>query len=471
MPLITTRIKDFSGGRNTAASAHDLAPNESPNDLNIDLATVGSVKKRAGITRWFPASLGPYPVTSLYRYYKQDRSKYLMALCGPKLWAISGQPPDALGSIISTDRTINTFMTFATMQDWLWFANYDDDTQRWDGTTIRPAFLYPPIASPLTAAGWEGTGDDVSLGGDMAAGEYIYTFTAVYGGLGRSNRPAIYSTTSYPIEPDLLLPWVTFSGFHIATVANGGYTMDDVYGLVGGLPETPTHVEIWRTTVNPVYESEREIVNLPFYLIERVPIATLVADPSYGDVKNDLELQSLYPGDHYYPPRARYIAEHRNRLFYANTQERNDPINPGTEDTNPSRVWFSDLYQPSRIVGFIDVFPEDGDEITGIVSLHNNLVVFKNQKTYMLLGVSEADFEIRLANGSVGCVAPRSIAMLDNVVMFRGMDGRYGFDGGSFQRLTNKIRPDILAMPQEGLEFASGGSWKGRYYAGEREAT
>ena len=103
------------------------------------------------------------------------------------------------------------------------------------------------------------------------------------------------------------------------------------------------------------------------------------------------------------------------------------------------------------------------------MSFQNNLIIFKRTKIYLLLGSSPSNFEVRQVNSYVGCVSPRSVASLDNRMIFLATDGIYAFDGGNFARISDKIRPDILSIKESTREFSAAGSYQGRYYIGYEE--
>lgn len=459
--LQSYRIKQFTGGRNSVASDYDLDPSYSADDLNVDLKKPGSIRKRAGYRRFVDVELGVDPITGLYRYYNKAGSRYLLALCGSVLWQGEGDSPMQMHQI-STAFTSGSFMTFATMQDWCYMANYEDDTMRWNGTSHLVAGLACLGGAVLDTAQnctWSATGGYITEGDTSS--DYTYAFTAVHGSLGESN--AIPRAVNGTVSPSSGAGKMDFA---LDTTTNDSYTLVVPSGVTG--------INVYRTLQNGT-SSEPNIPTIYYYVGKMSESGGVW---SFTDDKSDAALLSEYEGDRLPPPRCRFMAEHNNRMWFAYTQTVNEYPDPYTasisgitddDGTYPSRIVYSDLYQPDRRAGFIDVFPEDGDAITGIASLHNNLVVFKNNKTYLILGFSEADFEVRLVNGSVGCVAPRTITIVDNLVYFLAADGVWTFDGAGFQRESDLIREDIITLPQVGRNYAAGGSWKGRYYLSVKE--
>jgi hypothetical protein len=333
-----------------------------------------------------------------------------------------------------------------------------------------------------------------STGGSMDEGYYYYRFRFRYGKLGVSNL----GVNAYgPILVGSGESKVRLTNLHVMRPGN-----DDGVGpttLIPALHYMPTELEIWRTLVQPTVVSDVAF-KLPYYFVDSVAFSE-TASVTFDDTKNDSELITLYEGNNYSEPyfdllltaqysgvlynqayqetpKARYVYEHRNRMWYANIEQFNqdpyDPLITGYPTTGeyvkyPSRVYWSDLYQPDRWTGFVDVFPEDGDEITGIISLHNNLVVMKRTHTYLIIGSSPDNFEVRLASPNNGCVAPRTIQVMENAVISRSVDVVHAFDGANFTSISEKIRPDIEAVSKNNREFCAAGVWRGRYYLAQEE--
>ncbi len=139
---------------------------------------------------------------------------------------------------------------------------------------------------------------------------------------------------------------------------------------------------------------------------------------------------------------------------------------------NPSRLYFTnytagnevdpDMIDPTT--GFIDVAPDDGDEITGIAPCGAGVVIFKHHSTYMLTGSSAADWFLRQASSAVGCASHRTICAHQSTVIFldENNPGVFMFDGSvNFTLLSRNIDPLIgrIVNPSK----ASAIIWKERY--------
>lgn len=118
------------------------------------------------------------------------------------------------------------------------------------------------------------------------------------------------------------------------------------------------------------------------------------------------------------PPHAQYVAPHKNYLFMAHTT------------SNPSRLYFSDVLNIENwpALNFIDVSPNDGDWITGLLPYDDYLIITKNRSIWLLVGTGISDFEVRRLHAEVGCVAPRSLVRIGEAFAFVAHDGIYMSD-------------------------------------------
>lgn len=116
-----------------------------------------------------------------------------------------------------------------------------------------------------------------------------------------------------------------------------------------------------------------------------------------------------------------FVKTHKNRIYCANK--------------NSSTLYFSDSANPSSfpINNFILINTNDGQNITGISEVLDNLVIFKDDSVWVLtgepLGVGNTttigNLQLRQATGSVGCSAFRTIAKVDQTIFFMHHTGIY----------------------------------------------
>ena len=124
--------------------------------------------------------------------------------------------------------------------------------------------------------------------------------------------------------------------------------------------------------------------------------------------------------------------------------------------SNPSRLYFSDpgtidSWTPSN---FIDVAPDDGGAITGLIFQFGVLIIFKETGIYYLTGTDPTNFILNQAMADVGCIAPKTLKSLNGIIVFLGRQGSrlgvYTFINGVVTRISQNIDPSLqfIAVPQ-----------------------
>lgn len=127
--------------------------------------------------------------------------------------------------------------------------------------------------------------------------------------------------------------------------------------------------------------------------------------------KYDGDILGLLGGS---PPRGSYVAAHKNRLWML----------------KGSRLYFSDLLDIESwpILNFIDISPNDGDSGTGIYPSGDYLVITKSRSVWLLVGDSIDTYSVRRMSATRGCMAPRSLTMVNDMLCMVSDDGVYFSD-------------------------------------------
>jgi len=138
------------------------------------------------------------------------------------------------------------------------------------------------------------------------------------------------------------------------------------------------------------------------------------------------------------PPftKAKYLAVHNNQLIAANCYE---------SLWLPSRVRISDIKNGEswQTNGYIDI-AEDDDIITGIISVKDMLVIFERDHIYLANGFYPTNWTKHLAVNGVGCVAPRSIQIIESpqygrAIVYLAEDGLHIYQGGNSSPNISRI--------------------------------
>lgn len=487
------RIRNFLGGRNTTFSEGLLEAGDSPGDLNVRYRPIGALTKRQGWRHFLDPSFGSGSVRGLHRLYKLDATKHLFVYAAPTLWGVD---QDLTRTALKNDFAPETFMDFASMRDRAYGTNFEDRPIRSDATAAgtETAELARPIVPGLTLylAG-------STLPATTDSKLYGYKFRAFYGeelgesGYGGEMEEYLYTKQGTVHRSAHYHQWVAYSQTQ---------TVTELFPVTLDLtlitpPPGAESIRIYRTqAVIPISDYTidlpfTEVWNSNFYFVDEVRVEDLSA--SYTDGTRDENLGALSDIgalDPLFTPYARYVAAHAGRIFYAHatpiwleaftkqdfldngfdeyywTAYRQETfwVNVGPDQT--SRVYWSQDNVPDNIEGFQDVYPQDGDAITGMAVVGDNLIIFKRRHIYRMSGFDPQDLRINVISANVGCMAPRSIAVLPHreAVIWLAEDGVYTYDGAGIQRVSDKIRADLLAIPKANRAMAAGVVHQNLYY-------
>lgn len=159
------------------------------------------------------------------------------------------------------------------------------------------------------------------------------------------------------------------------------------------------------------------------------------------------------------PANVKFIETHKGRVFMANSS------------AGKSRLHFSKLDDPedwtstgTTGAGYIDVGLDDGDQITGIASIGQVLLVFKTFSTWALYGNAPSNFTIRKISNGVGCVAPKSIVKAESFAIFLGHDGVYSAKPDGVALLSYNIKPTIDSIAYTTKQLAAAGKLRSQYW-------
>lgn len=125
-----------------------------------------------------------------------------------------------------------------------------------------------------------------------------------------------------------------------------------------------------------------------------------------------------------------------------------------TAGNNPSTVRFSAEGDPTSWgpTNYVDLTPGDGEEITGVVSWRDLVIVFKQTKFFTFYGQSVDDdgepvFNYRPVDAGVGLVSPRAFAISEQGIYFLDRSGIYFTTGSQPARVSDLVRPIFHGDP------------------------
>ena len=151
----------------------------------------------------------------------------------------------------------------------------------------------------------------------------------------------------------------------------------------------------------------------------------------YATITNGIDVPQKYDGDVMTelggePPRGFFVAAHKNRMWML----------------RGSRLYFTELIdiEDWPILNFIDISPNDGDEGTALYPSGDYLIIAKKHSIWLLVGDSYDTFSVRRLSAARGCIAPRSITMMDEVLVFVSDDGIYFSDFAQTVLASERLR-------------------------------
>ncbi len=132
--------------------------------------------------------------------------------------------------------------------------------------------------------------------------------------------------------------------------------------------------------------------------------------------------------------------------------------------TNNSRLFFSDLANFTSWPGtnFFDINPGDGDAVNELAVYQDNIVVFKDNATYVLAyDTGPAQAVLQVINTDVGAMGPRCVDSYENSVFVLKYNQVYEMSNYDFVRVSVKLPFDYDdAVPSVAPYTVGGQSWK-----------
>lgn len=168
-------------------------------------------------------------------------------------------------------------------------------------------------------------------------------------------------------------------------------------------------------------------------------------------------------------PKPKFMTVHKNRMWSANAVQDWIKSGPnGVEESVPQRsgLYYSEYLKPvsMKYTSFIPIGEDDGEEITGLVSWRDKvLLVFKPNAIYAIVGNTKdlgggvIDVELQSISEEVGCIAPETISIAEGRIIFLSNNGVMYYDGTVPKELdTKKIDPILKTIPPHRRSRAAG---------------
>lgn len=111
-------------------------------------------------------------------------------------------------------------------------------------------------------------------------------------------------------------------------------------------------------------------------------------------------------------------------------------------ETNSSRLYFSGVADFTSWPGtnFFDINPGDGDTVNELVVYQDNLIIFKDNATYVLTyDTGPAQAVLQVINTDVGAMGPRCVDVYENSVFILKYNQVYEMSNYDFVRVSVKV--------------------------------
>jgi len=143
-------------------------------------------------------------------------------------------------------------------------------------------------------------------------------------------------------------------------------------------------------------------------------------------------------------PSARCAIAEYDRIFVANLYKMSGY-------RYPSRVYWSTVDENGthpetwEASSFIDVGVDDGSEITMMLSMGDAILIFKNDKTYMLLGTDPDTFQLHNISPRFGTRSSQgAVEHKGKAYFFDQSNGLMSYDGANFENVSRDINKYML---------------------------
>lgn len=431
----TIRFNDFSGGLNNKFSPLLLAPNELSDVQNFTYDEKGTLQKRKGYVRHYATAFGTGPIMGMTNYRKEDGTSRMVVVCDGKIFYDKPQfstlyNSQALWETTGTQRKfVDTTTTVGSVQH----AKGQGTFSLWR-LASRIGLLGGPKV--LEEGQWVSNVIDISTVTDKTTG----TVT-----LGQTIPTGASIAVETRVSPDGTTTWD-------AWLALGGGSSIQAVGTRNFLQvRARFNSTTRRRGVISSYQVKFDVTPTVTTLTsglstsDRWEFATMNdilwgVDGSDANIKWDATTLGTMGGT---PPTCQHIVVHKNFMFLA-----------GNSSANRSRLYFSDIGSPESwpALNFIDVGKGDGDAITGLQILNDQLAIYKDHSCWMLQGDSPTNFTLRKATDEAGTVSGKSTVISKNSAGILDRNGYFFFDGARVVLASEKIQGTLAGLNQRQLQ-------------------
>lgn len=424
---LTLDWDSFSKGLNTFLQESEIQPDELAQATNLMLTGKGRPTKRWGTGLYFQAN-ATGSVRGLKGFYKSDNTNELLALTDEGY--LSKRSGASWASINGASWASGNDVTMAQLNNTMYIM---------DGNRALTKYSSPTLVGFATLA-----------------------------------TPTITGATNLSNASG-----TTIKSYRISTISNVGETLASNSFTLANQPDTLGGLSGGTIRLFYSVASNASIaVGVNIYGRDQ-GYERFIASQPIGATTFDDDGSST-PSDFSFPPTAdstggpvgKYIKRFQDRLIIAGlTGEPSKVLISG-------RSPYHERFDLSFGGNFINIEQDAGDNITGIESFRDRIIVFKQKSIWQItLGVEQiGNFfittpSLQLITASYGCIAPKSIVAVENDIYFLSAEGvntlgyqsGYAIDTLRTSSISTKVRPFFDALTTDQKEGATATYFNKKY--------
>ncbi len=418
--------KDFSGLLKSQVSPYLVDTKSAVQARNLRSNTLfGGLNKRTKMLQY--GSVGAYPVKTLFRYYKSDATKHLIAT--GSTFMLVGNDTTGAFQTIRDELSSGKRWQCGTYKDNAICTNGTDRPQKYDGATQITADTDESRSDGILTTDLGAPFAELNTGTDLDASSWYQYKIAYHDG-------STYFWSDARSNP--LLTGASVYNITLTDIPPGPFGTDIrvVYRTVGNASRAAVEADTSFYRVATISDNTTTTFD------DTVGDAALLGDsaPTWSTASAGTEVT---------PPLGKYLTIHKERLWMGN-------ITGGKSDIYWSNSFLPDYFKTG--VDFDQIRPDDGDEITGLhvqlgllhIFKTNTIQKYKTDNTSSTLWAATDPFSF------IGCPAPFTIKAAPIGLIYLGRDGLYVFNGERTELISDVVTDQIRDISQSDVEDTVG---------------
>jgi hypothetical protein len=394
----------WSGGVVKAVDAVYLPPNASPRGLNtaLALARTGTpyMQKRKGVTCLTTEPLTGSPaIIGQHDYYEVSTSTRRHLCTSSTQIAVKGL--DGTYTVLSSDLTSSTPPSMVTANNMAFLVN-GTDAKKVRGTTVEGIGITRPTVGTMSGA--------VGIAG---LHDGTYELRVAYKNSATGHLSSASDTAS-------------------ATVTCTNDKIDWANIPVSADPQVDQKVLLVRNVATQAY----------FFIADTIANAATTATTSVAD-ENLTTLAPTRTNRAPIPSGAKYLAVFKGRLVAASA----------------ASLFWTPIDEPEAfdLSARYDLVDTSGDPITGLWVEQDELIVLKDDRTFVIEGDLGGNYAIRQVDANIGCLAHRTVVSAGGSTYWWSRQGIVRYNGQTVERIGMLTYGDPAErVNQDSISAASG---------------